>query len=76
MQNNSRFIAIEGLDGAGKSTQITLLTAYFNKQGIETRFVHFPIVQEGIFGELIAKLFPSQTFLFTWTFPSLSQSRH
>lgn len=55
MQNNSRFIAIEGLDGAGKSTQIDLLRQFFSSQGIETRFVHFPIVQEGVFGELIAK---------------------
>jgi dTMP kinase len=55
MQNNSRFIAIEGLDGAGKSTQINLLRQFYNRQGIQTKFVHFPIVQEGVFGELIAK---------------------
>ncbi|SFD32844.1 dTMP kinase [Chitinophaga sp. CF118] len=55
MEIKSKFIAVEGLDGAGKSTQIALLTEYFNARGIETRFVHFPRHQEGVFGELIAK---------------------
>ena len=52
MQIKSKFFAVEGLDGAGKSTQIALLTDYFNARGIETRFVHFPRSQEGVFGEL------------------------
>lgn len=52
---NSKFIAIEGLDGAGKSTQIELLINYLKKTGIETKFVHFPRSHEGVFGELVAK---------------------
>jgi dTMP kinase len=51
----SKFIAIEGLDGAGKSTQIDLLISYLKEKGIETKFVHFPRSGSGIFGEMIAK---------------------
>jgi dTMP kinase len=55
MTRTNKFIAIEGLDGSGKSTQIGLLIDYLKKSGVETKFVHFPRSHEGVFGELIAK---------------------
>ena len=51
----SGFIAIEGLDGSGKSTQIDLLIHFLNENDIKTKFVHFPRVNEGVFGHLISK---------------------
>lgn len=51
----SGFIAIEGLDGSGKSTQIDLLTRYLNENNIQTKFVHFPRVNDGTYGHLISK---------------------
>ena len=51
----SGFIAIEGLDGSGKSTQIELLIKHLNDNGIQTKFIHFPRVHEGVFGDLISK---------------------
>jgi dTMP kinase len=51
----SKFIAIEGLDGSGKTTQINLLIKRLEESGVEIKFIHFPRVNKGIFGELIAK---------------------
>ncbi len=49
------FIVLEGLDGAGKSTQVKMLQEHFEKQGKRTQFLHFPRTDNSIFGDLIAK---------------------
>lgn len=48
-------IVIEGLDGAGKSTQISLISNFLNKQGVSTEYLHFPRLNAPFFGELISR---------------------
>lgn len=49
------FIVIEGLDGAGKSTQLQMLAQRFNAQGISCEALHFPRTDSPFFGELIGR---------------------
>lgn len=49
------FIVLEGLDGAGKSTQIKQLRALFEARGAKCAYVHFPRFDAPIYGELIAR---------------------
>lgn len=50
-----KLIVIEGLDGAGKSTQITMLSNWFKADNIVCRYLHFPRTDAPYFGELIAR---------------------
>lgn len=48
-------IVLEGLDGAGKSTQIDRLRALLGGRGVACRYLHFPRFDAPVFGELIAR---------------------
>ncbi len=49
------FIVLEGLDGAGKSTQFKLLRDMFAKKGVECEYLHFPRFDAPVYGDLIAR---------------------
>lgn len=50
-----KIITIEGLDGAGKSTQIDLIVNKLTSSNIKHKFIHFPMLNKGVYGELIAE---------------------
>ena len=49
------YIVLEGIDGAGKSTQIAKLRDMFRAKGVESEYLHFPRFDAPVYGELIAR---------------------
>ena len=50
-----KLFVIEGVDGAGKSTQIKLLRDFLSGKGLKCEYLHFPRTETPYFGELIAR---------------------
>jgi dTMP kinase len=50
-----KLFVIEGVDGAGKSTQIKLLQKFFSVKGYSYEYLHFPRTEAPFFGELISR---------------------
>lgn len=48
-------IVLEGLDGAGKSTQVKMLRAYLEKMCPELEYIHFPRYDAPVYGDLISR---------------------
>jgi len=50
-----KLIVMEGLDGAGKSTQVNMLREYLEAKGEKVHFLHFPRTDDPFYGEMVAR---------------------
>lgn len=48
-------IVLEGLDGAGKSTQVKKLREYLEQRTASLEYIHFPRYDAPVFGDLVGK---------------------
>ncbi len=50
-----KFIVIEGVDGCGKSTQLSLMSQTYEKMGVLCKYIHFPMLNQGLYGTMVAE---------------------
>lgn len=50
-----KFFVIEGLDGCGKTTQLNMLTEVFSRKGMPCKYLHYPMLNNGVYGTLVAE---------------------
>jgi len=74
------YIALEGIDGSGKTTQVERLVSYFEKQGREVVHTREPRKGEGLIGKLIQDILHGKTAVspvaFQYLFSADRQMHH
>ncbi len=50
-----KLIAIDGIDGAGKTTQIELLRGYLEQKNIPYEVISFPRYEDNLYGQLVKR---------------------
>src|SRR6266700_3480826 len=74
------YIALEGIDGSGKTTQVERLVDYFEKQGREVIHTREPRKGEGLIGKLIQDILHGKTKIsplaFQYLFSADRQMQH
>src|SRR5262245_7350085 len=53
--DRSVLVALEGVDGAGKATQLALVSERLRRAGLSTETISFPRYQKGLFGDSFAR---------------------
>lgn len=54
-KNEVMLIVIEGLDGSGKSTQVSMVSEYLAGSGKDVKYLHFPRFDAPVVGDMIAR---------------------
>src|SRR5258708_4549340 len=74
------YLALEGIDGSGKTTQVDRLVSYFEKKGREVIHTREPRKGEGIIGKLIQDILHGKTAVspvaFQYLFTADRQMHH
>ena len=74
------YIALEGIDGSGKTTQVERLVSYFEKKGREVIHTREPRKNEGLIGKLIQDILHGKTAVspvaFQYLFSADRQMQH
>lgn len=53
--NQGKLIVIDGIDGSGKTTQISLLIKYLTEKNIPCEIISFPRYEDNLYGKLIKR---------------------